>query len=343
MYWKFLLSLPFFLGALPATTNYELNSYGFGSGGTAGSSTATYSLEGVSGEASGQTSTTANYAAKPGFVESQQANVPKISAFNNGSSRYYNKLHFVIDEQGNPSDALYALQISTSSDFSTGVNYVKSDLTIGASLSLSDYQTYLTWGGSSGSNIIGLAPNTTYYLRAKATQGQFTESGWGPSLSASTVNPSLSFSVSPTAVALGSLLPNTVTNASPDISLAFDTNAASGGDVYISSQNGGLFSTATSNTITSATADLSVASRGFGAQVTAVGQTSGGPLISVSPYNGSSNNVGLTTSTIRKMLTAANPVVTGTATVSIKAKATASDAAANDYREVVTLLASASF
>ncbi|MDB5170328.1 MAG: hypothetical protein JWO35_22, partial [Candidatus Saccharibacteria bacterium] len=81
--------------ALPATSNYRLNSYGFGSGGTAKSSTATYSLEGISGELSGQSASTATASTKPGFVESQQANVPKLVSIDNNGGQYYNKLHFV--------------------------------------------------------------------------------------------------------------------------------------------------------------------------------------------------------------------------------------------------------
>ena len=344
MFWKIPLLIPFLFGVLPSTTNYELNSYGFGSGGTADSSTGTYSLEGISGELSGQTSTTSSYNLKPGFIETQQAHVPTIGAFDNGSGRYYNKLHFVINEQGNPSDALYALQISTTSDFSSGNNYVKSDLTIGGSLNLTDYQTYTAWGGSSGSNIIGLVPNTTYYLRAKATQGQKTESAYGPAASAATVNPSISFSVSPTSVSMGDLLPNTITSAQSSISLTFDTNASSGGDVYISGQNGGLHSAIASFTIPSASGDLVSLSHGFGARVTAVGQSSGGPLGAVSPYdNITTTYVGITDSTIRKILTSSAQVNTGTASVLLKAKATSADPVQNDYQEILTMLASASF
>jgi hypothetical protein len=344
MFWKSLLIMPFLFGALPSTSNYQLNSYGFGSGGTAGSSTSNYALEGISGELSGQTGTTSNYSLKPGFIETQQANVPKISAFDNGSGRFYNKLHFVIDQQANPADALYALQISTSSNFTTGVNYVKSDLTIGPVLVVADYQTYAAFGGASGTNIIGLTPNTTYYLRAKATQGQFTESAYGPSASASTVNPSISFSISPTSVTFGSLLPNTITDTTSSISLTFDTNASNGGDIYVSGQNGGLLSAATSNTITAVSGDLSSLSRGFGARVTATGQSSGGPLSAVSPYNsGTATVVGVTDSTIRKMISSTAQVNTGTASVILKAKVTGADAAANDYKEILTMLASASF
>jgi hypothetical protein len=112
--------MPSAVAALPATSNYQLNSYGFGSGGTANSSTSNYSLEGITGEVSGQTAGTSNYSTKPGFVETQQANVPKVTITN--PSNYYDKLKFVIDEQNNPSDAKYALQIKSGDptcDFTT--------------------------------------------------------------------------------------------------------------------------------------------------------------------------------------------------------------------------------
>ena len=329
--------------AFPATTTYQLNSYGFGSGGTANSTTSTYSIEGISGEIGGQTSTTSTYTLRPGFNETQQAHAPKILVFNNGSGAYYNKLHFEIDQQNNPSDALYALQISTSSNFSTGVNYVKSDMTIGSVLNLADYQTYTTWGGVSGAEIIGLTPNTTYYLRAKSTQGKFTESAYGPSLSASTLNPSLSFSLSPTSINMGDLSIGSVINAPSSISIGFSTNALSGGDVYINGANGGLKSTLKTNTITSASGDLSSLSHGFGAQVTAAGQSSGGPFTKLSPYNLATNNVGIVDTAIRKILTSSTPVTTATASVLLKAKANFNDPASTDYSETVTVIATASF
>jgi hypothetical protein len=336
-----------FFAALPATTNYQLNSYGFGSGGTANSSTSTYALEGISGEVSGQTSVTATYNIKPGFNETQQANVPKISTFDNGSGTYYNKLHFVIDSQSNPTDASYALQIKAGDatcDFTTGtINYVKSDLTVGGSLTLTDYQTYTAWGGASGSNIIGLTPNTTYCLRAKATQGKFTESAYGPSLSAATVNPSLSFSMTPSTINMGNLTAATVIDAPSTIDITFATNAANGGDVYINGKNTGLLSALRGVTIPSATGDLSSLSHGFGAKVTAAAQTSGGPFNSVSPYNGASNNVGITDTNIRKIFSTTASVVGGSGSVLLKAKSAADDPASTDYTETITMIASASY
>lgn len=327
--------------ALPATTNYQLNSYGFGSGGTANSTTATYALEGTAGELSGQTAATANYSAKPAFIQTQQANVPKISTFDNGGGTYYNKLHFAIDAQGNPTDALYLLQISTTSNFSSGNSYVQNDLTLNSTLVLSDYQTNATWVAS-GAKIVGLLPNTTYYLRTKATQGKFTESDFGPAASVATVNPQLSFSISTTTENLGSLLAGSVVNAPSTIDVTFATNAASGGDVYINGKNTGLLSTRASFTIPSATGDLSSLGHGFGAQVTATGASSG-TFSSVSPYNVTSNNVGLTDTTIRKIMTASGPIVGGTGSVRLKAKSASNDPAANDYSETLTMLASASF
>lgn len=328
---------------LPTTTNYGLNSYGFGSGSTASSTTTNYALEGNTGEISGQTPSTATYSAKPAFIQTQQANVPKIATFDNGSGTYYNKLHFVIDQQSNPSDALYLLQISTTSNFSSGVSYVQNDLTTNSTLVLSDYQTYAALGSASGTNIIGLLPNTTYYLRAKATQGKFTESDYGPIAGpVSTVNPQLSFSLSTNTENLGSLLAGSVINAPSTIDVTFATNAASGGDVYINGLNTGLHSPRASFTIPSATGDLSSLSHGFGAQVTTTGATSGS-FSSVSPYNLTANNVGLTDTTIRRIMTTSGPLVGGTGSVLLKAKSAATDPAAPDYTETLTMLASASF
>lgn len=331
------------LAVLPSTSNYGLGGYGFGSGGVSTSTTATYSLEGSGGELTGSGASTSNYQVKPGFSETIQANVPSIATFDNGSGSYYNKLHFVINTQNNPSDALYSLQISTSSTFASGNSYVKSDLTTGNTLTLADYQTYAAWGGASGANIIGLLPNTTYYLRVKVTNGKYTESPYGPiSGPVATVNPYLTFSISSSSVAMGLLLAGTVVNSPSDIGLTFATNANSGGDVYISGLNGGLKSTAVTSTITSVTGDLSALSRGYGARVSATGASSG-TLSSVSPYNGASNNVGIISSTIQKILSAAAPVTGGTGSVTLKAKSASNDPAANDYTDTLTLLASASF
>lgn len=333
---------------LPSTTNYQLNSYGFGSGGTSNSSTSNYSLEGLTGEASSQADATSTYNLKPGFVETQQANVPKITLTN--PSNNYDKLHFVIDQQGNPPDALYALQVCVGSDFTPAGScnsylYVKADNTLGATLTTADYQLYSAWGGGSGGNIIGLTPGTTYYARAKATQGKFTESGYGPSANAATDAQQISFCLytiscgSGSSVSFSGLVAGNVSNGSSNIGVDFSTNADSGGSIYIYSNNGALVSvTHPGSPITSATADLSSASQGFGARV-----ASATSLTAVTPYDQSGNLVGGLGTTAATILYASAPVSSGVASIQLQAKAGATTPAASDYADIVTVIAAARF
>jgi hypothetical protein len=352
MFWKLPLIFPLLFAALPSTTNYQLNSYGFGSGGTANSGTANYSLEGISGEISSQTSSTSTYSALPGFNQTQQANVPTVTFTN--PSNYYDKLLFVINQQGNPSDALYALKIGTTTTTcasQTNIKFVKSDHTIGSTLTLADYQDYATWGGAGGTTIIGLAANTTYCLQAKATQGKFTESAYGPASSAATVGQSISFCLYTNAncgaggnsVSFGGLLPATVTNAPNNIGLNFATNADLGGNVYIYGLNGGLRSSAASYTLSSATADLSSVTEGFGAQIASVSQSTGGPLSKVSPYNGTANNVGAIGTSISTLFSSSSPLTGGTGAVQLQVRPSNATPEATDYSETITLIAAASF
>jgi hypothetical protein len=334
--------------ALPATTNYQLNSYGFGSGGTAGSSTSNYSLEGLSGEVSSQADSTSTYQLKPGFVETQQASVPTVTLTN--PSSYYDKLHFVIGQQSNPADALYALQVCVGSDFTPAGScssflYVKADNTLGATLTTADYQLYSAWGGSGGGNIIGLAPGTTYYVRAKATQGKFTESAYGPSSNAATSAQSISFCLfagascgSGSTTSFSGLVAGTPSTSSPSLGVTFDTNADGGGNIYIYS-TGKLQSTAVpGGTITSATADLGSAAQGYGAAVAS------STALTVQPaYISSGNNVGVLSMTINTILTSSVPVNGGAATINLIAKASNTTPAATDYTDTVTVIAAAQF
>jgi hypothetical protein len=335
--------------ALPSTSNYRLNSYGFGSGGTAGSQTATYSLEGSSGEFSGATSSTSNYKTLPGFIETEQANVPQIGTLDNNGGIYYNKLHFVIDTQNNPTDSKYLISVSTD-NFSSDIKYLQPDGTLTSTLSLTQYQTYSAWGGSGGGLIIGLLPSTTYQVRARATQGKFSESRFGPAASQATAAPSITFSLvtstqssPPFTVDFGTLPAGSIASSSNTINTTLSTNGASGGDVYIRAQNGGLLSSSTGYRIDSVTNDLSSLSEGFGAQNSSVGQSSGGPYSVVSPFNVTGTNVASITTITRSLYTTTGPVTNGSGVLLLKAKAASTDVAATDYREILTFIAAGNF
>lgn len=332
--------------AVPTSTNYTLKSYDFGTGGGTTSST-NYKLNGVSGTQTSTTQTSTTYSNNSGEVPTQNANVPPAPTFTNPSS-YYNQLKLIVATGNNPTDTKYLIAIS--SDGFVTTKYVQTDNSIGTSLSISNYQSYAAWGGASGFLVLGLSPSTTYQVKLKAIQGNFSESAYGPTASAATVATSLSFSVAttltatpPFPVGFNSLSAGSVFSGDADASLTISTNATSGGVVYVVSKNGGLNSTLAGSSIASASADLSVVAKGYGAQVIATGQVSGGPLVSQAPFNGASNNVGVLTTALQNILASSGPVTTGTATVRLKAKADAITPSSTDYGDTVTFVAAMTF
>lgn len=326
--------------AFPASTNYQLKDFGFGTGGVGNATSGSYALDGISGEQSGGKLTGTGFDLGSGLLFTNQANVPPAPTFTNPAS-YYNKLRIVLDAGGNPSDTKFAIAISTD-DFVT-TNYVQSDATVGAVLGAEDYQTYAAWGSGTGTMIIGLASGTTYKVKVKAIQGKFTETGYGPTATAATVNPTLSFSINTNLIQFGSLFAGTVTDSPQSVVADFSTNGESGGKVYVSGQNGGLLSSSNGYRIDATTGDLTSASEGFGAQGASATQTSGGPLSIVSPYNVSGSTVGIVNTSIREIFSSTAPIGGGQGTFLLKAKASAVTPAAGDYTETLTVIASASF
>jgi hypothetical protein len=328
------------LATMPASSAYKLNNYTFGNGGTANSTSPNFGLNATTGEQGGLNVSSPNYQAGTGEKFTQQAHVPPAPVLEN-TGDWYNKLHFVVNAGPNAADATFAIAISD--DNFTTTKYIQSDNTVAAALGIEDYQTYAAWGGASGGYVVGLTSETTYTIKVKAMQGRFTETGFGPTASADTSPPSLTFSVSPNSIDFGDLLAATVTDAPQPITVSFATNGEQGGNVYINGLNTGLRSSLASYTIGSTTGDLSALSEGFGARVTASSQTSGGPISGVAPYDGTGDNVGLTDTVIRRILTSSAPIVDGSGSVLLKAKATTMTPAALDYTETLTMVASASF
>lgn len=339
--------LMFFL-ALPASTNYKLKDFGFGTGGTGNSTSSNYALEAITGEASEDQLAGTSYKVGPGLIFLGQANVPVAPAFTNPSN-YYNKLRIILDASGNPSDTKFAIAISTDNFVTT--KYVQSDNTVGTTLGIEDYQTYANWGGASGEFVIGLAPGTTYKVKAKAMQGKFSETGYGPVATASTVNPTLSFDIDisatdsetdpPFAINMGDLIASTIVSGPQKIWVDFSTNGESGGRVYVIGQNEGLLSATTGHKIKidTDTGNLNSLSEGFGAQ----GSTATGGLAIATLYNQGGNTVGKTDQYVREIFTSASPVSGGRGSFLLKAKSSAVTPSAGDYSELLTVIASGSF
>lgn len=338
------------VGALvlfPSSTNYSLRSYEFGPGGVSEGSN--YRMEGVLGEQTTNDASSASYMVGGGLTYVQQSHVPTIALTN--EANWYNKLKAYIDPQNNPSDTVYAIAISTDNFVTT--QYVQNDSTIGNSLGSEDYQTYASLGGSSGTTIIGLTPATTYYVKVKAKQGDYTESPYSPVSSVATSNSSLTFDIdvastdtetaAPYTLSLGSLSAGSVTTASNKVWVDFATNAEAGGYVYVAGRNGGLRSSNLNHTISSVSTDLTGATEGYGIQsVSAAAAT--GALSPLAPYNNSSENVGIVDATIRELYdSSGSPLTGGRGSFVVKAKASTTTPSANDYSDILTIIASGTF
>ncbi len=344
-----LLTITSIFATSPNSTNFTLKSYDLGGSGGGSSSSSNYRLNGEVGGQSGSTSTSSNYIVDSGEKPTKNANVPPAPTLTNPSNNEYIRLRLVINNGGNPSDTKFAIAISSDNFVST--QYVKSDNSISASLALTDYQTYASWGGASGFWITGLTSNTTYKVKVKAMQGAFTETQYGPATSGvATVTPTISFSVTtspasgpPPSVSFSSLNPGSVFNAGADSVLTLSTNALSGGLIYVKDANAGLNSLAGASSIPSVTANLSSANSGYGAVVTNTSQSSGGPMTATSPFNGVSDNVGALSTILQTIATTPSPVTTGAVTVTLKAKTDITVPSATDYADVVTFIASMAF
>jgi hypothetical protein len=326
------------LASFSASSNYKLNNYGINSGGSNSTSSSTYSANVGAGEVGGGATGAATYSIKSGSIAAQQAGVPGAPTLSNGSNTYYNKLNFILDTGGNPSDTTFAVAVATTSNFSS-LQYVQADGTLGSN---PVWQTYTQWGGSSGTFAIGLTASTTYWFKAEAMQGQFTATAFGPSANAATVSssPALSFSISPNSINLGSLTSGSIISSS-NLSFTFSANAVSGGTIYVMGTSTGLTSAAVSHTIdvTAPSGNLLSLDEGFGLQ----GTSASSPLSTQSPYASGSNTVGAIYTSFQPLFSSTSAVTSGTATAVLKAKASVSTPNANDYTVTLTFVAAASY
>jgi len=322
-----------------SSTSYQLNNYSVGPGATNSASSTTYKLQGSAGEQANGSTAGSTKTANNGSIQTEQLNVPPAPTLSNGSSTYYNKLNVIVNAGGNPSGTTFAVATSTTVGF-ISTSYVQADGTLN---STPVYQTYATWYNSgSGTFMTGLASNTTYYVKVAAKQGQFTNTEYGAAASTATVSQSMTFSVSPSTISLGNLLPGSVVTSS-NLSFTFTTDGASGGSVYVSGTSSGLYSTNQNHLISAFTGNLAGQSEGFGVQAANPGQSSGGPLTTVSPFNGTSNTVGAESTVPQQMLKTTTSINSGTANANVQAISSGSTAPGTDYQETLTFIAAGSF
>jgi hypothetical protein len=194
----FLLPIRSIAIAGPASDNYELQQYGFGSGGVESASSSGYGMMGILGEQAGQPAASDNFAIGQGLTYTLMANLPPAPNLTNPGSTY-DRLKLIIDNAGNAPDGQFAVAIS--SDNWATTNYIQDDFTQGDTLGNEDWQTYADWGSGTGVYITGLSQNTQYTVKVKARHGNFTETGWSAEATASTGTPTLTFSVSADTIA----------------------------------------------------------------------------------------------------------------------------------------------
>jgi hypothetical protein len=233
-----------------------------------GSGTGTSSSYGLSADMNpfSDLSASSNFREQVGYNPRLQANTPYPATLAN-SQDYYDRLLITIDESNNPSDTLYAVIISDD-NFAT-FGYVQNDGTVGSTLGTEDYRSYVSWGGGSGSYILGLNQDTAYKVRVKALNGDFTETGYSSdSNEVKTTVPYVNLSLSASTLALGVLNINSISQTS-SVTVRVNTNAYTGYQVYINDSGngslGGLYNGA-GHTIISADMTLTPGVEGYGAQ-----------------------------------------------------------------------------
>ncbi|MEP7103632.1 MAG: hypothetical protein ABI721_02920 [Candidatus Dojkabacteria bacterium] len=323
------------------------------------------------------TTTSTNYSLTGGTAKFSEANVPSITCFETSTSSgtcsigtngmqevcsspgCYDRAKFLINAQNNPDDTRYAVQISTSSAFTSNVFYVEPvTRLIKSALTVSDFVYKCDWEGTTlagfcGSsnttwqkyNILGLSPNVTYYIRIAAlhgssTDGSFTQSAWSSSANTTTQNTSLSVDIDiatstagsstpPYIISLGTMVAGSITTSTNYIITRLTTNAISGITMYITGTNGGLLNGV--NLIANVNADLAVSTEGYGLRNDSTTNSSsfssfiGIITVSSTPSDftdaGATNKVGSPTTAFVPLFTSNSlPLHTGVSGYRVKAK-----------------------
>lgn len=217
----------------PQSTTYELKDYAFGAGGTAatGAASTSYSLFGLAGQVEYGKMTSANYGIGTGLTYMLKADVPPAATFTNPASNY-DRLYLVVNQASISADYKYAVAISTD-NFAADTRYIQSDFTPGSTFTTATFLDYAAWGSATGKWITGLKSGTTYYVKVKSRQGNFTESEWSTTASVATSDPILTFSIDSNTLTFAKLnAANSYTDNAKTTTLTTTTNAYNGYTIY---------------------------------------------------------------------------------------------------------------
>ena len=259
---------------------------------------------------------------------------------------------------GNPSDTLYAIQISED-NFSSDIRYIDGSTYNPKEFSahnLNDFRTKSQWE-SDTYNILGLSQGTQYYLRIVALHGNFTQTEVGPIETATTAGASSFFDIDIAGTS------GTSAETNPPFSIAFtgensllagagtvvadnliwmdaETNGFGGFAIIQRGDNGGLYSATKSALIESATGNLDTLNEGFGLQNYYINynSSSSGTITAMTNYSGSISNVGIVYTEWNKIYDADGPIVDGRMALYLMARANAQKQGATDYNETITFV-----
>lgn len=215
----------------PVSGNYEMQSHSFGSGGIFDSVSTNYSGALFSGQTEAGQLDSTTYSSLNGLAFLLQTAVPGAPSLSNVATNH-DRLRLTLNVGSDATDTAYAVAISND-NFATDTRFVKSDNTVGSSLAITDYRTYTSFGGASGTYITGLNQNTTYTVKVKARHGNYTESGYGPTANATTSTASLTFTVSSNTITFNNLnASNGYTDDTQSTVFTTSTNAYNGYTIY---------------------------------------------------------------------------------------------------------------
>jgi hypothetical protein len=275
-----------------------------------------------------------------------------------GSGGCYDRARFEINIQDNPSDTLYAIQISED-NFSSDIRYIDGSSYEPESYSshnINDFRTKTQWETDTF-NVLGLQEGTQYYLRIIALHGDFTQTQEGPEETATTAGTSSFFDIDIAGIG------GTSTETDPPFSITFtgtnsllagagtvtadnliwmdaETNGSGGFAIVQKGENGGLYSTTHSVQIDSVTGNLDSLDEGFGLQNYYIdySTSSAGDITAMTNYSGSIANVGIVDTDWNKIYDADGPIVTGRMALYVLARAGTDKVGATDYDETITFV-----